>query len=75
VFGLAPAAGRLLADGDDQKGAPLTAVMSYDAWQQDYAGDPGVVGSAFYINAKPATIIGVAPKGFYGDRQVRWQWP
>ncbi len=55
-------------DADDQKGAPITAVMSYDAWQQDYAGDPSVVGSAFYINTKPATIIGVAPKGFYGDR-------
>src|SRR6185369_3792670 len=68
VFGLSPAAGRLLSDADDQKGAPLTAVMSYDAWQQDHAGDPSVVGSAFYINAKPATIIGVAPKGFYGDR-------
>jgi predicted permease len=27
-----------------------------------------VVGSAFYINTKPATIVGVAPKGFYGDR-------
>jgi macrolide transport system ATP-binding/permease protein len=26
------------------------------------------VGSAFYINSKPATVIGVAPKGFYGDR-------
>jgi macrolide transport system ATP-binding/permease protein len=68
VFGLSPAAGRLLADTDDQKGAPITAVMSYDAWQQDYAGDPSVVGSAFYINTKPATVIGVAPKGFYGDR-------
>src|SRR5579862_5487069 len=68
VFGLSPAVGRLFTDADDQKGAPLTAVMSYDAWQQDYAGDPGVVGSAFYINTKPATIIGVAPKGFYGDR-------
>jgi macrolide transport system ATP-binding/permease protein len=68
VFGLSPAAGRLLADTDDQKGAPVTAVMTYDAWQQDYAGDPSVVGSAFYINTKPATIIGVAPKGFYGDR-------
>ena len=68
VFGLSPAAGRLLSDGDDQKGAPLTAVMSYAAWEQDYAGDPSVVGSVFYINAKPATIIGVAPKGFYGDR-------
>jgi len=68
VFGLSPAAGRLSSDGDDQKGAPITAVMSYDAWQQDYAGDLSVVGSAFYINTKPATIIGVAPKGFYGDR-------
>src|ERR1700684_1963222 len=68
VFGLSPAAGRLFMDADDQKGAPITAVMSYDAWQQDYSGDPSIVGSAFYINTKPATIIGVAPKGFYGDR-------
>jgi macrolide transport system ATP-binding/permease protein len=68
VFGLFPAAGRLLVDGDDQKGAPITAVMSYDAWQQDYAGDPSVVGSTFYVNTKPAMIVGVAPKGFYGDR-------
>jgi predicted permease len=68
VFGLSPASGRLFVDADDQKGVPITAVMSYDAWQQDYAGDPRVVGSAFYINTKPATIIGIAPKGFYGDR-------
>ena len=68
VFGLSPAAGRLLTDADDQKGAPITAVMSYDTWQQDYAGDSAIVGSAFFINTKPATIIGVAPKGFYGDR-------
>ncbi|HUH62198.1 MAG TPA: ABC transporter permease [Terracidiphilus sp.] len=68
VFGLSPAAGRLFTDADDQKGAPITAVMSYDAWQQDYAGDPSVVGGAFYINTKAVTIIGIAPKGFYGDR-------
>jgi macrolide transport system ATP-binding/permease protein len=68
VFGLSAAAGRLLMDADDQKGAPITAVMSYDVWQRDYAGDRSVAGSTFYINGKPATIIGVAPKGFYGDR-------
>jgi len=68
VFGLSPAAGRLFVDADDQKGAPITAVMSYDAWQQDYAADPSIVGSSIYINTKPAIIIGVAPKGFYGDR-------
>src|SRR5215469_15746452 len=68
VFGLSPAVGRLFSDADDQKGAPVTAVMSYDIWKQDYAGDPSVVGSSLYINTRPATIIGVAPKGFYGDR-------
>lgn len=68
VFGLSPATGRLFTDADDRQGAPLTAVISYDTWQQDYAGDPNIAGSAFYINTKPALIIGVAPKGFYGDR-------
>jgi macrolide transport system ATP-binding/permease protein len=68
VFGLSPAAGRLFVDADDQKGAPITAVMRYDTWKQDYAGDLSVVGASFYINTEPATIIGVAPKGFYGDR-------
>jgi predicted permease len=68
VFGLSPAAGRFFVDADDTKGAAITAVMSYNAWQQDYAADPTVVGSTFYVNTKPVTIIGIAPKGFYGDR-------
>ena len=68
VFGLQPAAGRFFADADDQKGAPVTAVMSYEAWQQDYAGDSSIIGSTFRINTRPVTLIGVAPKGFYGDR-------
>jgi predicted permease len=68
VFGLTPAAGRFFVDTDDQKGAPVSAVMSYETWQQDFSGDPAVVGRAFWINTKPVTIIGVAPKGFYGDR-------
>jgi predicted permease len=68
VFGLSPAAGRLFVDADDQKGAPITAVMKYDIWKQDFAGDASVVGTTFYINTKPVIIIGIAPKGFYGDR-------
>ena len=37
TFGLQPRAGRLLMDADDTQGAPMTAVMSYEAWQRNYA--------------------------------------
>ncbi len=68
TFGLRPAAGRLLEESDDVQGAPATAVMSYALWERDYAHDPSVVGSTFRINTNPVTIVGIAPKQFYGDR-------
>jgi MacB-like protein len=69
TFGLRPRAGRLLTDSDDVAGAPMTAVMSYQAWQRDYAGDASIIGGAFWINTRPVTIVGIAPPGFYGDRR------
>ncbi len=70
TFGLRPYVGRLFTDADDAKGAPMTAVMSYSTWQRDFGGDPKVVGNTFWVNTKPVTVVGVAPKGFYGDRLV-----
>lgn len=68
TFGLKPHIGRLLADEDDVKGAPFTAVMSYETWKNNYASDPSVVGSTFFVNTKPVTVTGIAPQFFYGDR-------
>lgn len=68
TFGLQPRAGRLLKDADDRQGAAMTAVMSFESWQRNYGGDASVVGSTFWINTKPVTVIGIAPEGFYGDR-------
>jgi macrolide transport system ATP-binding/permease protein len=68
TFGLQPQIGRLFTDADNLIGAPLVAVMSYNTWRNNYAGDPSVVGSTFWINTKAVTIAGIAPKGFYGDR-------
>src|ERR1017187_8145700 len=39
TFGLQAQAGRLLNDLDDVAGAPMTAVISYSAWQHNYAGE------------------------------------
>lgn len=68
MFGLQPAKGRLISASDDVAGAPLVAVMSYSIWKNVYSGDDSVVGSTFWMNTKPVTVIGVAPEGFYGDR-------
>ncbi len=68
TFGLQPQVGRLIADADDIVGAPMVAVMSYETWERDYAGDPAVVGSTFWVNTKAVTITGIAPEGFFGDR-------
>ena len=68
TFGLQPQAGRLFSDSDDVVGAPMVAVMSYAAWQRDYQGSASVVGNTFWVNTKPVTVVGIAPRGFYGDR-------
>jgi macrolide transport system ATP-binding/permease protein len=68
TFGIPPRAGRLLTDSDDVQGAAPAAVMSYDTWQAEFGGDAAVVGATFWVNTKPVTVVGVAPRGFYGDR-------
>jgi macrolide transport system ATP-binding/permease protein len=68
TFGLKADKGRLIGDADDRQGAPATAVMSYDTWQREYAGDPSVIGSTFWVNTKAVTVVGIAPQGYYGDR-------
>jgi predicted permease len=68
TFGLRPEVGRFITNADDVKGAPVVAVMSYQAWKNGYNRDPSVIGSTFWMNTKPVTVVGVAPQGFYGDR-------
>src|SRR5260370_1959494 len=68
VFGLTPAAGRFFVDADDKKGAPISAVMSYETCQQDFSADPSIIGETFLFNTKPVPILRVAPNGVYRDR-------
>ena len=68
TFGIGPFAGRMLSPADDTTGAAPAAVMSYQAWQSEYGGDPSLVGSTLYIQSQPVTIVGIAPPGFFGDR-------
>jgi predicted permease len=42
--------------------------MSYALWKRDYGRDSSVVGSTFWMNTRPVTIVGIAPEQYYGDR-------
>jgi predicted permease len=67
MFGIGAHAGRALTPTDDQPGAPPTAVMSYRLWQERYGSDSSVIGSAFDLDGKPFTVVGITPPGFFGD--------
>jgi predicted permease len=68
TFGLGPYAGRMLLPSDDQPGAPLVAVLSYQAWRAAHGADTALVGSTVNVQNHPTTIVGIAPPGFFGDR-------
>src|SRR5262249_15124349 len=68
TFGIPAYKGRMLSPQDDNKGAPLAAVMSFRTWQEKFGGDPSVVGSGFVMNSQPVTVVGIAPPGLFGDR-------
>jgi putative ABC transport system permease protein len=62
-----PAAlGRVIADSDDTRGCPATAVLSRDYWSAAYGGDPNVLGKTIPLDGHPFQIIGVSQAGFGG---------
>ncbi|PCI76731.1 MAG: hypothetical protein COB20_09865 [SAR86 cluster bacterium] len=59
-----PIMGRLFDDDDAIPGAPETALISFQLWQNYYNADSEIIGKQSRINGSPRTIIGVMPEGF-----------
>jgi predicted permease len=67
VLGVRPAAGRFIGPQDEPRvGESAVAVLSYDYWQRQYGGDPGIVNRVVAVNGQALTIVGIAPEGFQG---------
>ena len=65
VLGARPALGRALRPADDVTGAAPVAVLSHNAWQRRFGGDPGVLGRQVltYDEGVAYTVVGVMPQG------------
>ncbi|MBX3744799.1 MAG: ABC transporter permease [Verrucomicrobiae bacterium] len=64
VAGVAPALGRAFTADEVRSGAANLLLISHRCWQAEFSGDPEIIGRAVSLNEKPATIIGVMPKGY-----------
>jgi putative ABC transport system permease protein len=74
VLGVQPVLGRAFNAGEDTSGRNAVAVISYGLWQDLFAGDPRVLGSAIREDGKPLTIVGVAPPGLnYPNNTSLWK--
>lgn len=67
VLGVGAQAGRTIAPADDRPGVPPVAVLSDAYWSRRFARDPAVIGHAVTLGDRAYTIIGVAPRKFYGE--------
>jgi macrolide transport system ATP-binding/permease protein len=71
VLGVRPALGRgFLPEEDIGVGGHPVVVLSHQAWQTRFAGDPSIMGGEIRLNGAPYTVVGVAPAGFQGPLPV-----
>src|ERR1051325_4292461 len=67
VLGVNASLGRVLAETYDQNpGGHPVAVVSYAWWERRFGSDPSAVGKTVKIDNIDYTIVGVAPKEFFG---------
>jgi macrolide transport system ATP-binding/permease protein len=67
AIGVHPILGRGFEKGEDAgRNAHPVTVISYQMWQDRFHGDPAIIGKTQILSALPHTIVGVAPKGFFG---------
>jgi predicted permease len=67
AIGVRPMLGRGFEPGEDAgRNAHPVTVISYQMWQDRFRGDPAIIGKTQILSGLPHTIVGVAPKGFFG---------
>jgi putative ABC transport system permease protein len=67
LLGVSPALGRAFLPEEDKaaggsEGRP--AILSWECWRQQFAGDPAVIGRSISLNNKSFTVVGVMPADF-----------
>ena len=71
-LGVPPFLGRVFREDDVKPGAPFVFMMNYRLWQTEFHGDPKILGTTFFLNGKPRTLVGIMPQRFNGYNAGVW---
>ncbi len=67
MLGIHPYLGRFILPAEgNTPGADAVIVLSHRYWQSRFHGDRGIIGARARVNGRAATIVGIAPQGFFG---------
>lgn len=64
TLGVQPMSGRSFLEEEEAESEVEGVLISHGLWQRRYASSPEVLGSTFYLDGSPVTVIGVLPPGF-----------
>src|SRR4030095_16604059 len=62
TLGVTPAAGRWFVPDEFVFGSHRVVVLSHALWVRRFGAHPGIVGQTITLNARPYTVVGVAPE-------------
>jgi putative ABC transport system permease protein len=63
-----PLFGRVFNENDGQAESAPVAILSFDTWQNYFAGDRNIIGKTVRFDTKPVQIVGVMPESFLAFR-------
>lgn len=72
VLGIQPALGRFFTEDEDRnpnssQTAGSVTVLSYAFWDRQFGRDPAVLGRTVLVGRSACRVIGIAPRGFFGE--------
>ena len=65
LLGARPLMGRTFKEGEDRPGSEPVVVLGWGTWQQEFGGDPDILGKRIVLAGVTNTVIGVMPRGFF----------
>jgi putative ABC transport system permease protein len=71
VVGVYPRLGRGFLPPEDVADGPRVAVLSHGLWARRFGSDPGMVGRSLRLDGEDWLVVGIMPRGFQFDHQLR----